>query len=108
MPFNNDGERPTQLLSSHSPLMIRGTHDPREIKQFASVYNGTVHGDFQVTRNDGTRQCWDIEFSNVILAAKWVDMFDRYFYFIDFREDSRPVSIMSHVVLTAETYNEDE
>ena len=102
-------EYPTQLLSSRSPLMVKGTHDAREINQFASVYNGTVHGDFQVTRDDGvTRQCWDIEFPNVVLAAKWVDMFTRYFYFIDFREDSRPVSIMSHVVLTAECYNEGE
>lgn len=101
----------TAMRQPHS-LIVKGTHDPRAMKVYASTHNGHLHGDFQTKVNpfsDGVaRQCWDIEFPSVIAAALWADQFSRYFYFIDFRDGTHPESLMTRVVLTAECFNEGE
>lgn len=94
----------------HNKLMVKGTHDPREMNVFVATGNGKLHGDFMSRPDEygDRRQCWDIEFPNVIQAAKWASRFDRYFYAIDFRDDQRVSSLYAGVTLTAACFNEGE
>lgn len=98
----------------HDQVMVKGSHDHEVVQQWALVLRGDVEDTMQTVdvftgkSTLVTRQMWNITFPSMIYAAKWADMFDRYFSFIDLRhinKDGALRSLWVPATLTVECYN---